>query len=351
MSHVRGLSFAELPYLTASPGVDGVLKQSPEDFFVEELPAYELSGEGEWLFLLIEKRDLSTPDLVDHIVGSLGIARDQIGTAGRKDGFAVTRQFVCVPARSFQSADQIETDRISVLEQCRHGNKLRTGHLRGNRFRIVLRNIADDALEKTNAVVSELQRTGFPNWFGEQRFGARDDSDHLGLSLLRGETARRARKNEMRFALSAAQSRMFNDWAAARIRDGLAHSVLPGDVMQVATSGGPFVVDDVSAEQPRCDERETMLTGPIFGPKMRQPASEAAEREQRVLSDFGLSPDSFERFRRLTSGTRRPLLVFVDDLQAQMVVDGLQLSFSLPSGAYATCLVREICKPTLPAGT
>jgi len=335
---------SQLPYLTTTPGVGGKIKQSPEDFFVEELPAYELSGEGEWLFLLIEKRDLSTPALVDHISDVLGIPRDQIGTAGRKDGFAVTRQFVCVPARAFESADQIETDRLTVLDQRRHGNKLRTGHLRGNRFRIQLRNVSINAAGQTDAIVSELKLVGFPNWFGDQRFGARDDSDDLGLRLLRGERTRRLRKDGLRFALSAAQSRLFNYWGAARIRDGLSHRVLSGDVMQVAASGGPFVVQDVPTEQARFDDRETMLTGPIFGPKMKQPDSEAAEREQLVLNDFDLTPESFELFRRLTMGTRRPLLAFVDDLEATPTADGLQLCFSLPSGTYATSLLREICK-------
>ncbi len=344
MSDERSPLTPELPYLTAAPGIGGKIKQSPEEFFVEELPAYELSGEGEWLFLLVEKRDLSTPALVDHISGALGISRDQIGTAGRKDGFAITRQFVCVPARSFQSADQIATDRIAVLDQCRHGNKLRIGQLRGNQFRILLRDVSNETAGHAEAIVSELKRVGFPNWFGDQRFGARDDSDELGLRLLCGERTRRVRKDCLRFALSAAQSRLFNYWGAARIRDGLSHHVLPGDVMQVAASGGPFVVQDVPTEQARFDDRETILTGPIFGPKMKRADSEAAEREQLVLDEFGLTPESFERFRRLTAGTRRPLLVFVDDLDATATVDGLQLSFSLPAGAYATRLLREICK-------
>lgn len=333
-----------LPYLMRSPGIGGDLKQSPDDFFVEEIPAYELSGEGEWLFLLIEKRELSTPDLVSHVSRTLGIPSDQIGTAGRKDSFAVTRQFVSVPARAFESADQIETDHIAVLDQQLHGNKLRTGHLRGNRFRILLRNAAPDAGDRIGDIVSELRQRGFPNWFGEQRFGARNASDEPGLQLLRGEKTRRMRRDELRFALSSVQSRLFNHWGAARLHDGLAHTVIPGDVMQVAASGGPFFVEDVAAEQARFDLRETVISGPMFGPKMKQPTGDAAEREQAVLSESGLDAESFMRFRKLTSGTRRPLLVFVDDLEAEVAKDGLVLSFSLPSGAYATSLLREIQK-------
>lgn len=336
--------FVQLPWLTRTPGIGGNLKQSPEDFVVEEIPAYEPSGEGEWLFLHIEKRDLSTPNLITHISRSLGITSREIGTAGRKDSFAVTRQFVSVPARAFESSDQIETDRIRVLEHRRHGNKLRTGHLVGNQFQILLRNIRPDAPSRIEEIISELKRLGFPNWFGEQRFGVNDNSDEPGLRLLRGERTRRMRKDELRFALSAAQSRLFNHWAAARIGDGLAHTVMEGDVMQVTASGGPFVVQEVTAEQSRCDKRETVISGPIFGPKMKEPKGTPGEREQQVLDDFGLTQSSFSQFRKLTSGTRRPLVVYVDDLEACLANDGLQLRFSLPPGAYATSLLREICK-------
>lgn len=332
------------PFLTKTLGIGGDIKSVPDDFVVEEIPTYELSGEGEWLFLQIEKRQLSTPQLVTHLARALGVSSSEIGTAGRKDSFAVTRQWVSVPARSFQSVDQIETDRISVLDQKLHGNKLRTGHLLGNRFRILLRNPLPEATERIGTLISKLRQTGFPNWFGEQRFGARDSSDEPGLKLLRGERVRRMRRDELRFALSAAQSRLFNHWGAARLCDGLAQTVISGDVMQVCASGGPFVVDDPAAEQARFDCRETVISGPMFGPKMKQPAGEAAERERCVLDDFGLDSESFTRFRKLTSGTRRPLLVFVDDLTAEVTGDGVLLTFSLPPGAYATSLLREVRK-------
>ena len=338
-------SHLKLPFLTGTPGVGGEIKSIADDFCVQEIPAYDLAGEGEWQFLLIEKRELSTPELITHLSRGLGVSASEIGTAGRKDSFAVTQQWVSVPAQSFDSVAQIETDRIVVLDQKLHGNKLRTGHLQGNRFRILLRNPVPEAAERVDALVSELQQTGFPNWFGEQRFGARNATDEPGLQLLRGERVKRMRRDALRFALSAAQARLFNRWGSARLLDGLAHTVITGDVMQVRESGGPFVVEDVGAEQARFDQHETVISGPMFGPKMKQPVCEAAERERQVLTDFGLNAGSFTRFRKLTSGTRRPLLVFVDDLTAEVTGDGVLLTFTLPPGAYATSLLREFQKP------
>ncbi len=145
-------------------------------------------------------------------------------------------------------------------------------------------------------------------------------------------------------ALSAVQSALFNAVLAARLTGSRLHTVLAGDVMQVVASGGPFVVEDRAVEQPRFDARETVITGPIFGPKMRAPQGEAAEVEQAVLDDWGLAAADFTRFSQLTSGTRRPLLVWPTHLVVQPGEKDLRLDFELPSGSYATCLLREFMK-------
>lgn len=140
-----------LPFLTTGAGIGGLLKQTPEDFFVDEIPAYEASGEGEFLFLHIEKRDLSTPDLLRHIENVLSLKQFDIGFAGRKDAYAVTRQYVSIPAAASESIDRINSDQISVLSAKRHTNKLKTGHHRGNRFRIVVRDaVANAELARTS---------------------------------------------------------------------------------------------------------------------------------------------------------------------------------------------------------
>lgn len=336
-----------LPYFSAVlPGIGGRLKTTPEDFFVEELPLYPAAGEGEFAWLLIEKRNLSTPELVAHIARSAQIPLGEIGTAGRKDKAAVTRQYVSLPARSLTSPSVLESEQVKVLSADRHRNKLRTGHLSGNHFRIVLRDVADGALTVAREIEALITRLGFPNYYGEQRFGFTDDTDSPGFRLLRNERTRRFSKSELRFTLSAAQSRLFNDWATRRVIDGLSHRVLPGDVMQVTASGGCFTAEDVEAEQARFDAHETVLTGPIFGPKMRLPAAEAAAREDQILEDWHLPREAFEHFKKLTSGTRRPLIVWPKNFSVQPGEDRTSLifEFTLPSGAYATCLLREFQK-------
>jgi tRNA pseudouridine13 synthase len=341
---------AVLPFLTSAlSGIGGSLKERPEDFVVEEVPVYRPTGTGEHLFLWVEKTDVGGMDLVRHIGRALGVSLRDIGTAGVKDRRAVTRQFVSVPARAEERIGRIETDRIRVLSSARHGNKLRTGHLAGNRFSILVRQVDADAAEKARPIAEAISRHGFPNYYGEQRFGRDKETLELGLELLRGQKQPRdipapRRSFLLRMALSAVQSALFNDVLAQRLRDGLFSTVLAGDVMQVAASGGPFVVSDAAAEQRRFDARETVLTGPMFGPEMRSPRDEPAGREARVLAAWGLALDDFSRYSKLTAGTRRPLVVWPGELRVASEPEGLRFEFTLPSGVYATTLLREFLK-------
>ncbi len=333
-----------LPFLTSSLGIGGLLKQSPEDFFVDEIPAYEACGEGEFLFLHIEKRGISTPGLLRHIEHVLSLKQADVGCAGRKDTQAVTRQYVSVPASVSDLVEKIDSDQVKVLSAKQHTNKLKTGHLRGNRFRLVVRETVADADRLARELATEIQKSGFANYFGEQRFGNDGTTDDLGFRMLRGERVRRLSRDGLRFTLSAVQSRMFNAWVADRINDSLSGQVLKGDVMQVTTSKGPFVVTDVPVEQARYDDHETVLSGPIFGPKMKRPEDIPAEREQAILDRFDLPREAFSKFKKLTLGTRRPMVIWPDDLTVQNVENGIEFLFTLPSGVYATCLMREIQK-------
>lgn len=339
-----------LPFLTADlPGIGGTIKERPEDFEVEEIPLYELSGEGEHLFLWIEKRGVSAEQLMRHIARTLGISRGDVGMAGMKDRQAVTRQHVSVPARCEARLAVLETDAVRVLQATRHRHKLRTGQLKGNRFTILIRAAADDALATAHRIAERIALHGSPNYFGAQRFGSGGETLETGFELLRGEKDSRdlpasRRRFLLRLSLSAVQSLLFNRTLAERLDGGLLHQVMAGDVMQVVASGGPFVAEDVQAEQQRFDAGETVITGPIFGPKMKCPTGDPACREQRVLDAFQLRPDDFKRFAKLTPGTRRPYLVRPEGLSIASAPEGLRLGFVLPSGAYATMLLREFRK-------
>jgi tRNA pseudouridine13 synthase len=335
------------PLITAElPGLGGRIKSAPEDFDVEEIPAYQPCGSGEFLYLWLEKRDMGAEYFTRQIARRLDIAPADVGTAGLKDRRAVTRQMVSVPAGVEERLSQLDGDGIRVLRTGRHGNKLKLGHLHGNRFRIIVRDL-DPAIATADILpklLDKIRTLGMPNYYGPQRFGRDAETLQLGLAMMRGEKAKVRGSFLRKLALSAVQSAMFNHYLARRWLDGLLHKVLPGDVMAKVPFGGMFLAEDLAEEQRRFDARETVTAGPIVGRKTFPAGGVAAEREAGILADFGLEPAHLHGFGKLMQGTRRHNLVYLDDLTADVKDGILQLIFSLPAGSYATVLLREIMK-------
>ncbi|MEM9413882.1 MAG: tRNA pseudouridine(13) synthase TruD [Planctomycetota bacterium] len=186
-----------LAYLTPDlPGVGGVLKERPDDFLVEEQPLYEPSGEGEHLYLYIEKRGFTTTEAVRRIAAAFKTQRRNLGYAGLKDKHAVTRQHISVwlpgvpDAVVAESLERLrENTKLNVLWAERHGNKLRRGHHGGNRFVLRLRNVEPTHVVRAKAILDALEQRGVPNYVGEQRFGYRQNSHVLGRLLLQNEYA------------------------------------------------------------------------------------------------------------------------------------------------------------------
>jgi tRNA pseudouridine13 synthase len=344
------------PLLTADlPGIGGRIKLLPDDFEVEEIPAYQPSGSGDFLYLWVEKRDMGAEYFTRQVARRLDIPVGEVGTAGLKDRRAVTRQMVSVPAGVEDRVAQLDGDGIRVLSVSRHGNKLRPGHLHGNRFRILVRDLSSDVAvgEVLPSVIERLKQQGVPNYYGPQRFGRDGETWSLGLALLShekppvtasGRPANLRNPFLRKLALSAAQAGLFNHYLAQRLTEGLLHRVLAGDVMCKLPFGGMFVAEDVTREQDRFDAREIVPSGPIFGRKTFASAAEAAAREAAVLDAYHLTSRSFAGFGKLVQGTRRHNLLFPTDLSAAMHADGVELSFTLPAGSYATVLLREIMK-------
>jgi tRNA pseudouridine13 synthase len=340
------------PLLTADlPGIGGRLKSVPEDFEVEEIPAYEPSGSGEFLYLWLEKRGMGAEYFARQVARRLNLPVGEVGTAGLKDRHAVTRQMVSVPARAEAQLSQLEGEGIQVLRVSRHGNKLKPGHLHGNRFRVLVRDVnpAVNVADVLAPLLERLRQHGLPNFYGPQRFGRDGETLKLGLTLVRHEAASGGRGRGpspflRKLALSAAQAALFNHYLARRMHDGLLRRVLPGDVMARWPAGGMFVAQDVAREQERFDAREIVSTGPIFGRKTFPAQDEAAAREATILGEAGLTAASFVGFGKLVQGTRRHNLVYVNDLAAQLEGEGVRLTFTLPAGSYATVLLREIMK-------
>jgi tRNA pseudouridine13 synthase len=337
------------PLVTADlPGIGGTIKTEPEDFEVEEIPAYQPSGQGDHLFLWVEKRAMGAEYFIRQVARRLDLSVGDVGTAGLKDRHAVTRQMVSVPASAEERLGQLDGDGIRVLSVSRHTNKLKSGHLHGNRFRVRVRGVAADASLQLPPILERLRHGGWANYYGPQRFGRDGETLKLGLGMLApsGDDARSKVRNPFlrRLALSAAQSAVFNHYLARRVSDGLLRRVLPGDVMAKWPFGGLFVAEDVAREQARFDARETVSAGPIVGRKTFPAAGQAAEREAAILLESGIVPAALARFGKLLPGTRRHNLIYADDLTGNVQDDIVQLTFSLTAGSYATVLLREITK-------
>jgi tRNA pseudouridine13 synthase len=332
-----------------APAFAGRYKTSPEDFAVDELPAYEPSGHGDHVWLWVEKRSLSTIDMLHELAAALGRDERSFGIAGLKDAQAVSRQWVSLEHVDPEICARLHGERFRVLDVRRHGNKLRMGHLRGNRFAITLRHTQPDDLAKARQNLAELERRGVPNYFGEQRFGKRGANLQKGLDVLRGNArafAARMPRRVFGLVLSAVQSEVFNRVVAARL--ATLGTLLPGDLAFRHDNGSVFAVDDPAREQARADALELSPSGPMPGPEMIQPSGEPARLAAEALAALAITTDAFARLPfRLSRGERRPLRVPVRGCSAESVPNGLQLRFDLPRGAYATSVLRELLTETI----
>ena len=390
----------------------GAIKKFEADFAVAEIPLYEASGEGDHLYVEIEKRGMTTAAAIGKIARSLSVAARDIGVAGQKDARAVTRQFISIEHVSASDIASLDIPGIRVLNAVKHRNKLKMGHLRGNRFSIRLRDTDIGRVDDVARMFAWLEINGVPNYFGNQRFGARGDNwlvgrallqgnHRLGLSLilglptpeLEGEAITRARclfetgafeaaadawprgfgqnarlcrmfekngghfkrtlmsmgKKILTFYVSAYQSYLFNHIVADRISSGTLQKMQCGDVAWKHDKGVCFHVENAEAETLRAMNGEISPSGPLYGQKMKWPLSAPGELEQRLLEGEGLTVESFQKKSPWSSpGGRRPMRVFPTASAVKIGSDDfgdyLALDFSLPPGAYATVLLRELCK-------
>lgn len=399
----------DLPFLTRDlPPVPGAIKQQVDDFCVEEIPLYEPCGTGTHVYFRIEKRNVTTIKVVRDIARTLNVKARDIGYAGLKDARAVTRQMLSVEHVDPKRIETLALPSVCVLDVSRHGNKLRLGHLRGNRFAIKLREAPGEMLDRVREVLSIIARRGVPNYFGPQRFGVRGDTWRIGRAMIRqdwrecidvmlggpgeggGADVRQARelyedgryaeaaeawpwsfrdekracralartdshrraffavdKTLKRLYVSAYQGWLFNAVAATRI-DGIDR-VMAGDLAWLHGKGAVFRVEDVEAEQARCDAHEICPSGPLFGYRMTEPDGEPGRIEQQVLAAQEHGPEAFRaEGAHKVKGGRRPLRFVPKECSAECGRDELgefvELRFVLPSGCYATALLREICK-------
>lgn len=325
----------------AIPPCGGVFKASPEDFEVEELPAYLPSGAGEHLFLWVEKRGLTTVDLGRTLARHCGAKEDVVSWAGLKDKQAVTRQWLCLPAKYEGEVASFSHPEARVLEAKRHSNKLKSGHLKGNRFRVRLNDVTDAGAAKASFEL--LTQRGLPNYYGEQRFGASGRNAELGRKVLVDNLG--CKPFEKKMFLSALQSSLFNALLDDRLAADTFDKALLGDVLKKHATGGEFVCAEPSVDQPRVAAFEVSPAGPMFGPEMTASKDDVLAKESALLTKHRLDWECWKNGGKLTLGARRHYRVQLQDAAfSSPTKDSVELTFALPAGSYASVVVDELLK-------
>lgn len=333
---------ASLHYAHGQPTVHGAIKTTPADFVVEEILSFEPSGAGEHAFVHIEKWGENTDFVARQLARFTGTKARDIGYAGLKDRHGLTRQWFSVQLPGQEDPDWScwQGDQFRVLEHTRNDRKLRRGAIKENRFTLTIRELNEPAVALLERVKA-ISATGVPNYFGPQRFGRDGGNVERALDLIRNPSARISPHLRGIF-FSAARSEIFNQILSERVLDGTWNQAIPGDVYMFPDSKSHFEADASDQDiQERIRRMVIHPSGPLIGEKPSVAKAAAAEIESRTLLRFAEIHEGLKT-ERLES-LRRPFRLFPEQLSAEPLDDGsLRIQFNLPTGAYATTVLREL---------
>jgi len=352
----------ERQYYLPHSAIEFHFRQSARDFVVDEIPLYPFSGEGEHLVLHVRKKNLSTWQMLDIFSNHLGIKGRDIGYAGLKDKNAQTKQYISIPKQYEPMLENFEHEGIKILEKQYHNNKIRIGHLKGNRFFIRLKKVNPTSAMKIQEALKMIKKNGMPNYFGFQRFGNDGENYLKGKEILEG-TLKEKNKKLHQFYINSYQSYLFNAWLSRRLQisklvesfsaEELAHELsmdkselesmkkqkhpfklMHGDVMMHYPYGKLFHYES-DEECERFMKHDISFTGLLSGKR----ATRAEGFAQTIESEY----DSIEKG---IDGARRYGWVFPEDIEGQYKENEawFELHFTLPKGCYATVLIEEIAK-------
>jgi len=283
----------------------GLIKKQAQEFYVEELMNPELAGEGEHVWLWVEKIGQNTEYVAGQLARFANVKKMDIGFSGQKDRWAKTRQWFSVylgakPEPDWPSFDLEDT---CILKVGRHVKKLRRGEHRANFFNIVVQELSDtDDLQSS---LSKIHDGGFPNYYGPQRFGINGANLDRGERFFEGEI--KASRSQRSFYLSAARSYLFNISLAQMVESGLWSD---------DTVGGPLFGDDVEG------------------------VTSISENERKILESHPSLAKGIHKNRLKLE--RRSYSIVPQDFTWKLC-DGnkLTLTFVLPKGIFATALLAE----------
>lgn len=325
------------PRAFGGPPASGELRRAPGDFEVTEVMGFEPDGRGQHVWLWVAKSGANTADVARALAAQAGVAASAVGFAGRKDHSALTRQWFSVDlAGRDEPGWTPPADGSWWIEAvARHGRKLRPGTHRANRFHVRVRDVDGD-----RGVVSERLRaiagSGFPNYFGAQRFGR----GRANLAQARRALTHRRRRPPA-MAISAARGWLFNRVLAQRVAETTWNRPLVGEAVMLAGTRSVFIYDGTD---PTVTERAAALdidpTGPLWG-RGRPPLDAVmAECERSWLADEIELRATLERLG--ARAERRPLRTPAEGLDWRWDGDDLVVVFTLRRGAFATSLLAEV---------
>lgn len=329
------------PRAYGMPNSTATFKLCPEDFQVNELFEGQFSGEGEHIVFKIEKKGLTTEQVVKSLARLINKPIKLISYAGLKDKQALTTQWLSIhaPGEVIEGIETLEAPGWKILECTRHNKKLRPGFLSGNHFTITLRNVSNE----TDLIhrIEQIKLKGVPNYFGEQRFG-RD-----GGNLIKAEEILvQGRKVKDRFLkgmyFSAARSWLYNLILSRRVKESSWNLPLLGDVIQLVGSNSVFVNDKSLDEQllQRIGEKDVSPASPLPGRSKNLVKGTALQIINEVYAEWSAWLDGLEK-NGLEEAWRANIL-YAEQIEYRINQGTVELSFVLPAGAYATVVLREL---------
>jgi tRNA pseudouridine13 synthase len=314
------------------PLFQAIIRKTPADFRVWEQLGYDFSGDGEHDYLHIEKTGANTEWVARQLAAHAGVPARDIGYSGLKDRHAITSQWFSVPRWNAPDWQRLAIEGVRVLDQQRHNRKLRRGAHKTNRFRIVLRGSLPQTADLDQRL-SAIAASGVPNYYGEQRFGRGGSNIALADAWAAGKRLPRHKRS---IAISTARSYLFNLFLDGRVRDDTWDQLLIGDKANLDGSGSVFDVVALDEElTARCKEMDIHPAGWLWGAGA-PPLDLFADNEtwrQALL-------------KAKVQAAHRSLRLRTTDLEWTAGPDALTLDFSLPRGAYATSVLRELADTT-----
>lgn len=329
---------ANLARAYSTPTIKADLRTLSSDFQVMEILGFEPSGEGEHLFLQIEKIDTNTEWVTRQLQKIFGLTSKDIGYAGKKDRYSVSTQWFSLhlPGRQVDLAE-INDDGFKVIQAIRHNKKLRMGSLKENQFVITLRNMTAEIDQTLINIISE---SGVPNYFGSQRFGF-EAGNLVKAEELLNQRIKIKNRNKRGLVISSARSLLFNLLLSNRVKENSWIMPVKGDCLMLDGTQSFFMVDELSErDQQRIKDGDLHISGLLVGKQTSDASFEAKQKEQDVLQTYPQWINGLERLA-LTTG-RRAYRCIPKKLSVEQNDDVAVVRFSLSKGCYATSVIREM---------